>query len=303
MSLKVEGKSRLEPIDETSLYPIERSGKHESCSLYWIPVYTNPLSWKEQQWLMAFFDELHKFLTEQHKLRQEAFLQMKIVAPLGPPKDLFHRHQMELMPRMGLSRRPGAQLPPIPTEEDLEPILKGKKKFVFNDYVGDYCMWLLTRKERWRRSLFLGSGGYTMLYLLPDPKTVPPPIPNHPAIRANPVFSMFDVDGMWETTFLLSDKFCPSSKEVFGKGLEEEPSFPGISFIIPWVSSKELHDMEPVEIEEWFTVFDVFIQESSEDKGILIASKFNLDEALSNILKTLQSNEIDHSFLKKESAR
>lgn len=120
--------------------------KMEACALYWLPVYTSPLNWKEQKWLMAFFDELHQFLTEQHPLRQEAFLQMKLVAPQGLPKDLYHRHQMELMPRMGLSRKPGAQLPRIPREEDLKPVLEGKKKFVFSDYIADYCMWFLTRK-------------------------------------------------------------------------------------------------------------------------------------------------------------
>ncbi|HEX3436268.1 MAG TPA: hypothetical protein VHT24_05825 [Pseudacidobacterium sp.] len=302
MTLEPEKKERLEPIATPSLYPIQRSRKIETCGLYWVPVYSNPLHWRERQWLMAFFDELHTFLAEQHKLRQEAFLQMKLVAPLGVPKDLFHRHQMELMPRMGLSRKPGAQLPRIPTEEELEPILQGKKKFEFNDYVGDYCMWFLTRKERWRRELFLGFGGYTMLYLLPDLETVPPPIPNYPAIRENPVFSIFDVDALWETTFLLSDRFCKRSKEVFGRGLEDDLSFPGISFIIPRMNSKDFHDTQPAVIEEWFTVFDVFIQESPEDKGILIASKFSIDEALSDILRKLQSNQIDHPFLKKEPA-
>lgn len=295
-------RNRLQNIEPLRLYPLVRSSKVQACALYWLPVYSSPLAWREKEWLMAFFDELHDVLVKKHKLRQESFLQMKLVAPLGAPKDLLHRNQMELMPLMGLSRKPGAKLPPIPTEEDLEPVLKGKKKFEFNDYVGDYCMWFLSRKERWRRDLFLGFGGYTMLYLAPDLKNAPPPIPDFPALRANPVFEKYDLDAMWETTFLLSDSFGPKSKGVFGKGFEEEPSFGGISFIIPLLNARNFLDAPGEVIDEWFTVFDVFIQESTDDTGILIASKFDLDEELSTILKTLRERNFEHPLAPREAA-
>ena len=297
MDQNTDGKSRPEPLAERSLYPLERSTKLQSCALYWVPVFSQPFAWKEQQWFMALFDRLHVFLADKHRLRQEAFLQMKLIAPLGEPKDLFHRHQMELMPRMGLSRKPGAALPKIPTEEDLAPVMKGKQKFVFNDYIGDYCFWFLTRKEQWRRNLFLGHGAYTMLYMPHDPKTTPPPVPDYPAFRANPVFAKFDVDALWETTHLLSDRFGPASKAVFGRGLEEDPSFAGLPFVIPRVNSRDLHNLEPNEMEEWFTIFDVLIQESPDDNGVLIASRHDLDEPLGQILEAMRSDRIDHPRL------
>ena len=251
---------------------------------------------------MALFDGLHKVLVEKHKLRQESFLPMKLAAPLGQVKDLLHKNQMKLIPIIGLGLKPGAKLPPIPTEEDLKPVMEGKKKFVFNDYVGDYSLWLLSRDEHWKRDLFLGYGGYTMLYMLPDPKTVPPPIPDYPGLRSMPIFSQIDVDSMWEITYLLSDEFCPKSKAVFGKGFEEDSNFDGTTFIIPLLNSRDLHDAAPGVIEEWLTVFDVFIQESPEDQGILIASKYDLDIELSVILKRLRDENVGHPFLAMEEA-
>lgn len=294
-------KTRLEPHQERPLHPLSRSSRTDSCALYWMPVYSDPLEWREKQWLMAFFDELHKVLVEKHKLRQESFLQMKITAPMGPAKDLLHQNQMKLIPIMGLGLKPGAKLPPIPTEEDLKPVIEGKKKFIFNDYVADYSMWLMARDERWKRSLFLGFGGYTMLYLLPDPKTVPPPIPDHPGIRSMPFFAENDVDGMWQITHLLSDDFCPRSKAVFGTNTDENSNFDGTSFIIPLLSAQDFLQATPQEMEAWFTVFDVFIQESRQDNGILIASKFDLDEELTSILKSLREREIEHPYLKERS--
>ena len=91
-------------------------------------VYSDPLEWREKQWLMAFFDELHKVLSEKHMLRQESFLQMKVAAAMRPAKDLLHGNQMKLIPIMGLALKPGAKLPPIPTEEDLKPVIERKKE-------------------------------------------------------------------------------------------------------------------------------------------------------------------------------
>ncbi len=48
MSQHVPAKSRLQPVDNVVLYPIERSADMQSCALYWLPVFTDPLAWKER---------------------------------------------------------------------------------------------------------------------------------------------------------------------------------------------------------------------------------------------------------------
>jgi hypothetical protein len=70
-------------------------------------------------------------------------------------------------------------------------------------------LWFLNRKQEWLRSLFLGFGGYTMVFMKPDPNPAPPALPDYPGLRANPTFQKHDVDGLWETAFLLSDSFGP----------------------------------------------------------------------------------------------
>jgi hypothetical protein len=288
-------RTRLEPLSSQSIYPFKRASQMEVCALYWLPVEAVPPSWREKQWLMAFFDHLHELLLQQ-ELRQESFLQMKLAAPLGEVKDTLHQHQLKLMPLMGLGRRPGAAMPRIPTEEDLEPIIKGKQKFIFNEHVPDYYLWLLTREERWRRDLFLGHGGYTMIYLKADPACTPPPLPNYPGIRSMEIFQKFDVDAIWETMFMLNDQLGEKSKAVFGKGLEEDAGLKTQNFVMPIMNARAFLDAKHEEIEEWFTVFDVYIQESPEDRGLLIASKEDIDEVLAEVLLQMREKQMIHPY-------
>ena len=286
-------RKRLEPLPSQAIYPIKRATQMEVCALYWLPVQTVPPSWREKQWLMAFFDHLHEHLL-QRELRQESFLQMKLAAPLGEVKDLLHQNQLKLMPLMGLGRRPGVAIPRIPTEEDLEPIIKGKKKFVFDEHVPDYYLWFLTREERWRRELFLGYGGYTMIYLIADPACTPPSIPDYPGIRSMEIFQKFDPNAILETMFLLNGQLGEKSQAVFGKGLEDNPGLKTQNFVMPIMQARDFLDAKPEDIEEWFTVFDVYIQESPEDGGLLIAAKEDLDETLAEVLRQLREKEIFH---------
>lgn len=288
-------RKRLEPLSSPSILPLRRASQMETCALYWLPVAAMPPSWREKQWLMAFCDRLHQRLLRR-ELRQESFLDMKLAAPLGDVKTALHQHQMKLMPLMGLGRRLGVPIPRIPTAEDLEPIIKGKQKFVYDEHVPDYLLWLLTREERWRRELFLGYGGYTMIYLKPDPACAPPPLPDYPGVRSMEIFQKLDVDAVWETMFLLNDQLGAKSRAVFGRGLEQDPGFENQNFVIPILKAKDFLDAQGEEIEEWFTVFDVYIRESLEDRGLLIASKEDLDEVLAAVLQGLRQNQILHPY-------
>src|ERR1700743_732164 len=102
-------RKRLDPLASQPIYPLKRASQMDVCALYWLPVEAVPPSWREKQWLMVFLDHLHELLL-QRELRQEAFLQMKLAAPLGEVKDTLHQHQLKLMPLMGLGRRPGAAM-------------------------------------------------------------------------------------------------------------------------------------------------------------------------------------------------
>ncbi|GGG98971.1 hypothetical protein [Silvibacterium dinghuense] len=295
-----ETRSRLNPASEQALLPIRRARDVSACALYWLPVSNVPAYGRERDWLQHFFDELHLELTVDNRLRQESFLQMKLTAPQGYVKDALHRHQTKLMPLMGLGRKPNGKIPPIPTEEDLDQVIKGKAKFDFNEYVADYVFWFLERNEAWKRELFLGSGGYTMIYLPHDPATTPPPIPDYPVIREMPAFKKFDADALWQATFLLGDAFCEKSKQVFGKGLEEELAYEGLTFILPFWKARDFLAAASEELSPWFEVFDIFITESPDDHGMLIAAKDDLDETLIRVLDCLRAKEEPHPVFEPE---
>lgn len=291
---------RLHPSAEKALLPIRKARDRSACSLYWLPVSDLPVYGRERDWLQRFFDELHARLTKDNKLRQESFLQMKLTAPQGHLKDMLHRHQVKLMPLMGLGRKPNGSIPPIPTEEDLEPVIKGRAKFDFNQHVADYMFWFLNRDERWKRELFFGMGGYTMMYLPPDPATTPPAIPDYPALREMPAYKAFDTEALWAATFRLGDAFREKSKQVFGKGLEQEPAFEGLTFIIPFWKAGDILAAAESEVAEWFEVFDLFITESPDDRGILLVSRNDLDDVLIDVLTRLRDENLPHPLFDTE---
>lgn len=295
MNTSQSKRERLEPIPSRTIYPFHRATRTESCALYWIPVTDFPVTDPEREWLMMLVDELQQLAVSKYKLRQEAFLQVKLVTE-GKLKDHLQRNQSQLMPLMGLSRRPGTSFPPIPTEEDLEPIMKGKKKFIFNEHIADYCFWLLNKRERWRRELFFGHGGLTLLFLPPDPKTTPPQLPITAAMREMSVFQNFNIEELVETAFALSDDFGPRSKQILGGGLEDNPQFAGLSFIVPLLSTRDFLQAQPEEIEEWFQLFDFYLNESVQDSGIVFASKQDLDEDIAAILLKMKEAGNPHPF-------
>jgi hypothetical protein len=71
-----------------------------------------------------------------------------VQAPLEPAKGLLHEQQMELLPLSGLARSPGGQLPPNPAEDNLQPIMTGKKKSnSTNMWVTTVCGFLTGNKS------------------------------------------------------------------------------------------------------------------------------------------------------------
>src|SRR6266496_2251495 len=285
---KEERQGRLTPVTRERLYPLRRADQMTGCALYWLPTSAFPIPDSERAWSMRFLDELALFATQRLGLRSEVFLQLKTIAD-GDLKTTFHRHQTNLIPIMGLSRRPGRGLPPIPTEEDLEPILKGKKKFEFDEYIGDYCFWFLNKQERRQRELFFGSGGMTIIFLKPDPKAAPPKLPFSAAHRESPLFKQFDIDGLLTCAFALSDDFMQKSKDIFGKGLEDDPQFPGLTYIVPLLGTHDFFTNTD-NLTSWFQLLDIYVNESPADQGIVLASKHDLDDDLALIIDKMRQD-------------
>lgn len=278
---------RLTPIEDSKEFlPWRRAQALTRCFLYWAPVDSFPVPTGQKDWLSIFFDRLTALLGEKLGMRAEVFLQVKTVYP--DLLDQFLDIAKELTPIMGLSRRPRVEPPPIPTLEDLQPIADGTKKFDYREYMADYCYWFLSKPNKRGRDLFFGNAGMTILFLKPDPKTVPPKLPIPPKIRTAPlfqeIFEQIDLERLTARAFSLRESFLKKSVELFRGGLEKNVQFRGVPFIIPLLGTENFFQ-EPAEVcEQWFELFDVYINESPADRGIVMAAKIDFEDDLRGLL-------------------
>jgi hypothetical protein len=283
--------SRLTPLEsDADLLPLVRAREFTRCLLYWIPASPVPIPSVQRLWLNSFLDRLSLLMTKSHGLRSEVFLQYKTLIP-----DLYESFvdkALDLRPLMGLAQRPGQEIPPVPTLEDLQPIIEGKEKYDLGKFVGDFCYWFVRKNEKWQREQFWGHGGMTILYLAPDPatKTAPLRIPKY--LREYPGFSelfkLFDPDQAVADAQALSDGFRKKSLEMYAEELKKSVQLKGIPFVIPLLSTRDFFNSPEDIFKKWFELFDIYVNESPADKGILIASKLDIEEDLIGILKEMK---------------
>lgn len=298
-SVYADRAQRLEPIEEASLYPWYRAPDLERFFLYWIPVVSFPVPPDQVAWQMEFLDRLVGRLRSKSGLRAEVFLQFK-AATEEKTAEALQKRFAEFHPLLGLSRRPGAPLPKFPSaaemKQDRALYFSGEKMLDVKQIMGDYCYWFLNKADHKQREAFLGQGGLTMIFLKPDPKTAVPPLLHFsPYVRrTNPAFQMLDVDGFLAGVFSLSDGFLPKSKKLFGGGLEEEPEFAGIQFILPLLESADFFQQPAEEAGKWFELFDVYLNESPADMGLVLASKTDLDQDLLDISRNMRDEGLEY---------
>ncbi|MGH9451022.1 MAG: hypothetical protein ACRD11_10835 [Terriglobia bacterium] len=284
--IKLE-KRRMTPQDlKPPLHPWVRAKDYTRCALYWLPVRSIPVPLEQRRWLLAFFKGLCEFCSSGLGLRPEVFLQYKVVQPaLYQP---LTKNSMELLPILGLSRKPGSTPPPLPTGEDVKAFQDGRKKFNIDDYVGDYCYWFLDNAAARQWDLFFGHGGLTTLFLKAGPAAQLPQVPLPKAMAEHPFFRGINVQSKMASAARLADPFLAKSKELFGAGLENEPHYQGILFVVPLLASKDFFHQPEEETGKYFELFDLYITESSADGGILLASKNDIDDQLAGLVESLR---------------
>lgn len=281
---------RLTPADErTQLLPWRKAEKLTRCHLYWIPA-DFPFGSQQRQWVLASLDELSNWLAKQQLLGQ-TFLQMKAIYP--HLLNDFIKSAMEFSPLFGLSRRPAAPMPPLPDMKYVEDLQKGNQSWKFGDRMPDYCYWFIGRQEQRQRELFLGHGGLTTIFVKPDPENQPPPSrPIPPGVARSPIFApifeQWDPAQGTQIASALKSPFLKKSKEFFGRGLEDEPQYPGLLYVLPLLTANDFLNQSDAETTRWFETFDVYVTESIPDKGLVLASKESLTDLLISITRTLK---------------
>lgn len=267
-----------------------------SCQLYWMPVSAFPMPFRQRQWLLHFCERFSNVVAAKHSVKAETFLQMKIIQPTL--RDIFLKTAKDFNPVFGLSRTPHTPLPPMPDTKYAEDLQQGRRKFDAKETQPDYCYWFLYKDERRQRESFLGFGGMTMLYLKPNPEARPPKprIPKY--IQKDPAFSQLlartDMDRMMDGALSLQSPFLKGSKEMFGQDLKEDPIYDGLLYILPLLDSATFLKTVKAETDQWFSLFEFYLNESPTDRGILLATQHDAEDDLIALSEQLRAEGLNY---------
>lgn len=276
---------RLQPIEKHELLPFLRAPEATGCELYWISASSFPLPVTQRAWLIDFFERLDKVLADERALRGEFFLQQQTIPRV---EQRFRKLAVELLPKLGLARKPNAPMPPVPTVEQLKGAVRGEP-FEVSDYLPDYCFWFPNPNLNSLLGEFFGLGGSAMYYLKPDPATKAPEIPLAKELaQLFPQMQWDKLQMMMRAGSAAKDGFLKASKKLFGEGLEAGPEFEGLSYIVPFLQTGDFFSQPEAERTKWFELFDLFWRESPADKGIYVASSLPLEESLAGVLDTMK---------------
>jgi hypothetical protein len=292
---QIERRSRLEPIDRSQPpYPWQRATQLGACQLYWMPVSEFPVPFRQRQWLLQFYSRFSEQIATKHDAKAQTFLQMKALHP--HLRDNFIKTAPEFSPIIGLSRNPFVPLPTIPDERYAEALQKGTIKYDHKALQPDYCYWFIHSEEQRQRELFFGQGGVTTLYIKPDPENVPPEIRIPPRAYKNPALRPLleqnkeKLQRVTNGAFALKSPFLKNSKEIFGADLKEDPQYPGLLFIIPLLHTQLFFQATEEDIRKWFSLFDFYINESPKDKGILLATQYDIERDLTELVLKMKED-------------
>lgn len=327
MSIQPQTDSHRKAAGE-DLVPWRCASSLSRCNLYWIPVNLGTIPKSQKEWLVEFFRQLSENLQTGSKLRAETFIQAKAVQPPGELWHTFSESMFETSPVPGLGRRPGAADPPVITQQDADDFAKKKKEYRPQDYMQDTCYWFMNKDDGRIRNLFLGTGGLTTMFVPPpaesvssapplpaslDPKSViipkfvrehpimklmladfrpdaPPSMPgflaDHPAMKQ--AMSMFQPQQLQQGTASLTTDFGPRSKELFAFNMKRNLKLQALPFIVPLLATQDFFAQNEEVVKSWFTFFDVYINESPADQGIVMAARDNLKPVMASIISSMR---------------
>ena len=290
-------RQRLDPVDKSPAFlPWQRAWQLSACQLYWMPVHSFPVPFRQRKWLLRFWQEFSNTIAAKCETKAELFLQMKAIQPAL--RDPFLRNTREFSPIFGLSRRPGSPLPALPDEQYIQELQKGQRAYNHKELQPDYCYWFLYKEEERQRDAFFGQGGLTALYIKPAPEPkaqkveIPKRIQNDE--KYSGILAQIDLQRLNDGMASLQSPFLKKSKEVFGKGLENELQYPGLLFIVPLLDSAAFFEASTEDLDQWFSLFDFYLGESQKDQGILLASKSDIENDLIALLERLRSEGLEY---------
>lgn len=299
MTTEIERRRTSTADERAQLLPWRKAESLTRCHLYWMPC-EFPIESRQKSWILTCLNEISQALAKR-TLVSQTFLQVNVIHP--HLLNDFVKTAKEFTPFFGLSRQPAAPLPALPDMKYIEDLQKGRQSWKFGDRLPDYCYWFIGRQEEKQRELFLGHGGMTIMFVKGDPENAPPPPPRPipPGVARSPIFApilkQWNPSQGQQTATSLKAPFLKKSKEFFGHGLEEDPQYPGLIYILPLLTSADFFQQPDTEAKSWFETFDVYCRESTVDRGLILASKEDLNDTLIAIVAKLKDQSLRYPEL------
>ena len=135
------------------------------------------------------------------------------------------------------------------------------------------------------RKEFFASGGVSLLFLPPVDSPLGrlkvPPV-------ARKMVPGIDVDSIIGQLQALANPFQKKSKELYGQPYEDQLGYEGWLFLYPLLRATHFFSLPEQEISKLFELAPIYVNESPEDGGILIASKDDLRPVLNAAVRQLE---------------
>lgn len=268
-----------------ALKPWVRAESLTRCALYWAGVSSTPMRQSEQEWFLAFLQAFVRTCKEQGWMPC-FFLDVETIERYCQDRFLDESINYRVFP--AYTRTPWGPLPqPIP-EEETDAIRKMEKPFVLSTYLRGYAQWFRKFQPDKVLPAYFGFGGATILFVPPDPAAAPPLPDFSPGVKKSPMlreaFAAGDPIEEMKTLLLLRHKAFAALKAAFSKGMENHTGLKSMPLLIPRLRSQDFFSLESEVLDALFEASPVYLAESPEDRGILIASAKPIDEVLATLV-------------------
>ncbi len=266
------------------LKPWVRAESLTRCSLYWAGVSSTPMRQSEREWFLAFLQAFVAACREQGWMPC-FFLDVETIERSCQERFLAESIDYRVFP--AYTRTPWGPLPkPIP-EEETDAIRRQEKPFVLSNYLKGYAQWFRRFAPEKVLPAYFGFGGATMLFVPPDPATAPPLPDFSPGVKKSPLlrdaFAAGDPVEEMRTLLLLKHKAFAALKAAFSRGEENHTGLKSMPLLIPRLRSQDFFSLESEVLDALFEASPVYLAESPEDRGILIASVKPVDEVIATL--------------------
>ena len=98
----------------------------------------------------------------------------------------------------------------------------------------------------------------------------------------------------WAGSMRYSRRFLKQSKDMFAEDLKEDPQYPGLLFALPLLSSEDFFAATPDAVEQWFGLFKLYLRESPEDRGVILATAEDIEDDMDDLLATLRDEGMEY---------